>query len=179
MTKRIWPFTPPDFRHSEERSGGRRSCLLCEGADRSSGAGISSSPAEPRGIAVFRRLRSDSAHSGAIPLPTAVGIGMTCWGTGHTDAVKTRSGFVLYCGGAGQGNCINHSDLRKKRSKADFEIAQEKPIDSNALYRASERLAITHAIALRSRLDTEHTSANEHATSTVISCKRLHEKNMN
>ena len=48
------------------------------------------------GIAVS--LRSDSAHSGEIPLPTAVGIGMTCRGRGNAGSVKARSGFVVYCG---------------------------------------------------------------------------------
>jgi hypothetical protein len=39
-----------------------------------------------------------------------------------------RDGHVRDAGaGARQGNRINHSDLRKKRSRADFEIAQEKP----------------------------------------------------
>ena len=42
-------------------------------------------------------LRSDSADSGEIPLPTAVGIGMTCRGSGNAGSVKARSGFVVYC----------------------------------------------------------------------------------
>ena len=69
MTKLTCPFTHSDFCHSEERSEGRRSCLFCEGAARSSGAGISLSRAESRAdrcrsAARFRRFRGDPSADG-------------------------------------------------------------------------------------------------------------------
>ena len=79
MTKLTCSFTHPGVSHSEERSD-EESLRI----QRKQGL-----------IAVF--LWSDSVHSGEIPLPTAVGIGMTCWGIRNTDSVKACSGFVVYC----------------------------------------------------------------------------------
>ena len=76
MTKLTCPFTRPDLRHSEERSDEE------------------SLQAQRNQWGIAASLRSDSAVSGEIPLPTAVGIGMTRWGSGE---YRFCEGSLRFC----------------------------------------------------------------------------------